>query len=383
MKTIKNKIKRVGILTGGGDCPGLNAAIRAVARRGEQLGLELVGIKDGWKGLIEADAKVLNEKDVSAIIHLGGTILGTSRTNPLKIDGGVEKIVQNFKKLNLDALVAIGGEDTLGVAYRLSEKGIPVVGIPKTIDNDLPGTDFCIGFYSAVENAMQRIDEIHSTAESHHRIMVIEVMGRHAGWLAALAGMASGADYILVPEETADLKDVIKTILSRYEKGKNYSIIVVSEGATLNIAAGRLAEILSKIVLDKTGLEINPEEIEKKFKTKGKTQYVTQGKTLDVFGHIKLGGIGEILTRFLKEETGLDARCVNLGHILRGGQPTAFDRILATRLGVKAIEMVSKREFGKMLTLRGNKITPVSLKKATATQGVSKDIYEVAKIFFH
>lgn len=379
------KIKRVGLLTGGGDCPGLNAVIRAVTKRGGQLGMEIVGIKDGWQGLLNTEeTEVLNDKRVSAILYLGGTILGSSRTNPLKIKSGVEKIMKNFKKLGLDALIVVGGEDTLGIAYHLYRKGIPTVGVPKTIDNDLPGTDFCIGLHSAVQNAMQRMDEIHSTAQSHHRVMVVEVMGRNAGWIATLAGIAGGADFILIPEKPANVSNIIRTIQSRHERGKNYSVITVAEGALLDIEPEKLAKILAKIVQEKTGLKINPEKIEKNIKSRKKTRYLaTKDTTIDAFGHVKLGGAGEILTRLIEEETGLDTRFTNLGHILRGGPSTAFDRILGTRFGVKAIELVNKKQFGKVTVLRADKIKTMSLKKVMGTRGINNDIYKTAELFFY
>ncbi len=336
---------KVGILTGGGDCPGLNAAIRAAAKKGFQLGWEIIGIEEGWKGLIEGKFETLTNESVSGILHRGGTILGSSRTNPFKVEGGPEKILENFKKMGLDALIAIGGEDTLGVAYKLS-KDIPIVGIPKTIDNDAGGTDFCIGFYTAVQTTCEVLDKLHPTAESHRRVMVVEVMGRHFGWIATYSGLAGGADYILIPEITPDIEGLCKTIEKRDEYGKNFSLVVVAEGAKIG------------------------------------EEYITKKAETDAFDHVTLGGAGEILAKIIAEKTGAETRAINLGHFIRGGSPTAFDRILATRFGLKAVELVSKKEFGKMVSITGNKITTAPLEKASEQKEVEKDVYETAKVFF-
>ncbi|PIQ92575.1 MAG: 6-phosphofructokinase [Parcubacteria group bacterium CG11_big_fil_rev_8_21_14_0_20_39_14] len=338
-------MKRIGILTGGGDCPGLNAAIRAAAKKGFQLGFEMIGIKNGWKGMLMAEAEILTYDKVSGLLHKGGTILGSSRTNPAKIENGLEKVVNNFKELKLDALIVIGGEDTLGVAVKIS-KEVSVVGIPKTIDNDVGETDFCIGFHTAVQTASDIIDKIHPTAESHHRVIVLEVMGRHVGWIATYAGMAGGADFILIPEIPIDINDICETIEKRVKKGRDFSIIVIAEGV----------------------------KIEEKY-------IVKKGET-DAFGHVILGGVGEILAEIIKEKTKIETRAINLGHIVRGGSPTAFDRILATRFGVKAIELVSEKKFGRMAAINGSKIIDVPIEKALEQKRIDKDLYETAKVFF-
>lgn len=340
------KKKKVGVLTGGGDCPGLNAAIRAIVKRGEQLGFKIIGIYDGWRGLAEkVDFEGLNEKKVRGILDKGGTILGSSRANPLKIENGIKKIVNNFKKLKLDALIVVGGDDTLGVAQKLP-KNFPIVGIPKTVDNDLIGTDFCIGFHTAIRTAMEAVDKLHSTAESHHRAMILEVMGRHFGWIATYAGLAGGADYILIPEIPIEIEEVCKTIKERTKKGKRFSIIVVSEGAKLK---GKL--------VSKTG-------------------------QIDSFGHLQLGGIGDAIAFLIREKIGIETRAVDLGHVLRGGTPSHFDRILATQFGVKAIELVSQKDFGKVVVLKGNKIKSLPLSGIKGGKRVDKEIYRIAKIFF-
>src|SRR4051812_6882698 len=321
---------RIGVLTGGGDCPGLNAVIRAVVRKGvSTYGHEFVGFRDGWRGPLEGQTMALGVKEVRGILPRGGTILGSSRTNPFKIDGGVEKITANLAELGIDALVAIGGEDTLGVATKLFDLGVHVVGVPKTIDNDLGATDFTFGFDTAVNIAMEATDRLHTTAESHHRTLVVEVMGRHAGWIALHAGLAGGANVILLPERNFDIEQVAAYVEKRFQT--QYSpIIVVAEGAT-------------------------PLE--------GQMQLVNQ--ELDAFGHVRLGGIGQWLAGEIESRTGKEARTVVLGHIQRGGTPTAFDRVLATRFGLHAIDAVHDGDFGKMVALRGTDIVRVALKDAT------------------
>jgi 6-phosphofructokinase 1 len=340
---------KIGILTGGGDCPGLNPVIRAVVRKGINVGYQIVGIKNGWKGLIENDTMPLNLEAVSGILPKGGTILGTSRTNPYKKEGDLQKVKDNFKKLGLDALIAVGGEDTLGVAAKLVKDGIPnIVGAPKTIDNDLSCTDYTFGFDTALNTAMECIDRLHTTAESHHRIMVAEVMGRHAGWIAIEAGIAGGADVILIPEVPIDIEEVCAVIQKRHARGKTFSIVVVAEGA--------------------------------QFKNK---DLVTQEEKLDAFGHVRLGGIGENLAREIEKRTGYETRVSVLGHIQRGGSPTAFDRVLGTRFGVKAMELVENKKFGRMAALSGNKIVDVPLEDAVkALKTVDPELYEIAKVFF-
>lgn len=339
---------KLGILTGGGDCPGLNPVIRAVVRKGFLEGFTTIGIKNGWKGLIENDTEELDLRKVSGILPKGGTILGTSRTNPYKKEGEVKKAVDNYKKLGLDALIAVGGEDTLGVASKLMKEGLNVVGVPKTIDNDLSGTDYTFGFDTAVNIATECIDRLHTTAESHHRIIVVEVMGRHAGWIATSAGIAGGADIILIPEKPIDLEEVCQLLKKRKERGKLFSIVVVAEGA--------------------------------KFK---ESTFVIQEEKLDAFGHIRLGGIGDSLAKEIEEKTGFETRVSVLGHIQRGGSPTAFDRILGTRFGVKAVELAKAKKFGKMVSLKGNKIVDVLLEEAVKElKTVDMELYEISKVFF-
>jgi phosphofructokinase-like protein len=341
---------RIGILTGGGDCPGLNAVIRAVARRAFDRGDEVVGVLHGWRGLVEGQFRPLGPIDVSGILPRGGTILKTSRTNPYKVDGGVERVLENLS--GLDALVAIGGEDTLGVASRLhAEHDVHVVGVPKTIDNDLSGTDYTFGFDTAVAVATEAIDRLHSTAESHDRVMVCEVMGRHTGWIAVMAGMAGGADVILTPERPVTVETCCQLIQKRHAKGKDFSIVVVSEG-----------------------WELRTED--------GEGQLVDSGAT-DAFGHVRLGGVGDALAREIEARTGFETRVTTLGHIQRGGSPTAHDRVLATRYGLKAANMVYAGAWGQMAALRGDRIEAVPLSAAVAElKTVPDELYEQASAFF-
>ena len=340
---------RIGILTGGGDCPGLNPVIRAVVRKALLEGYEIVGIKNGWKGLIENDTMPLNISTVSGILPKGGTILGTSRTNPYKKEGDLAKLKDNFKNIGLDALVAVGGEDTLGVASKLVKDGVlNIVGVPKTIDNDLSATDYTFGFDTALNVATECIDRLHTTAESHHRIIVAEVMGRHAGWIAIEAGIAGGADVILIPEIPIDLDEVCAIIKKRHDRGKTFSIVVVAEGAQFKDGA-----------------------------------MVTQEQKLDSFGHVRLGGIGENLAALIEKRTGFETRVSVLGHIQRGGSPTAFDRVLGTRFGVKAVELIKNKKFGRMVALAGIKIIEVPLEEAVkALKTVDMELYDIAKVFF-
>ncbi|MDD4879860.1 MAG: ATP-dependent 6-phosphofructokinase [Candidatus Omnitrophica bacterium] len=340
-------MKRLGVLTGGGDCPGLNPVIRAVVKKAYAEGYEAVGFKNGWKGIIEGDVIPLDLRSVSGILPKGGTILGTSRTNPYKQEGAVQKVKENFKKFGLDALIAIGGEDTLGVANKLVKEGLKAVGVPKTIDNDLNETDYTFGFDTAINIVMDCIDRLHTTAESHNRIMIAEVMGRHAGWIAMYAGIAGGADVILIPEIPININEVCTVIKKRHEHGKNFSIVVVAEGA-----------------------KFGDEEI-------------LQTEKLDEFGHVRLGGIGQRLGELIEKKTGFETRVTVLGHIQRGGSPTAFDRVLGTRFGVKAVELVKQGKFGYMVSLQGNKIKEVPIDKAVGTlKTVDQDFYEMAKTFF-
>ena len=341
-------MKRLGILTGGGDCPGLNPVIRAAVRKAHLEGYEVLGVKNGWKGIIEGDVVVMDSRSVSGILPKGGTILGTSRTNPYKTEGDVQKIKDNFNKFGLDALIAVGGEDTLGVANNLVKEGLKIVGVPKTIDNDLNETDFTFGFDTAVNVAMECIDRLHTTAESHNRIMVAEVMGRHAGWIAVYAGIAGGADVILIPEIPINVDEVCGIIKKRHEHGKNFSIVVVAEGA--------------------------------KFE---KAEEILQTEKLDEFGHVRLGGVGQILGDIIEKRTGFETRVTVLGHIQRGGSPTAFDRVLGTRFGVKAVELIQQGKFGYMVSLKGNRIVEVPIEKAVGTlKTVDKDFFDMAKTFF-
>jgi len=343
---------RVGVLTGGGDCPGLNAVIRAVVRRGvQEFGLEFVGFRDGWRGPMEADTVPLDVHAVRGILPRGGTILGSSRTNPFKENGpgrnGVERIKDNLAGLGVDALVVIGGEDTLGVAARLYDEGIPVVGVPKTIDNDLGATDYTFGFDTAVNIAMEAIDRLHTTAESHHRALIVEVMGRHAGWIALHAGLAGGANVILIPERPFDIDKVVAWVEHRFQT-RYAPIVVVSEGAH------PLHEDLS----------------------------LTSGN-LDSFGHVRLGGVGQRLAEEIEKRTGKEARCTVLGHIQRGGTPTAFDRVLATRFGLHAVGAVHDEAFGMMVALRGTDIVRVPIVEATRElKLVPVDRYAEAEVFF-
>lgn len=340
--------KKVGVLTGGGDCPGLNSVIRAVVRKSHQLGYEAIGIRNGWKGLVDGDTIKLDMNSVSGILPKGGTILGTSRTNPYKKEGDVAKVVSNFKKLKLNALIACGGEDTLGAASKLCKEKLAIVGVPKTIDNDLSCTDYTFGFDTAVNIATEAIDRLHTTAESHHRIMVVEVMGRYAGWIAVHSGIAGGADVILIPEFPIVINEVCQLLRQRHDRGKGFSIVVVAEGA--------------------------------KFK---KGDLVLQEEEKDAFGHVRLGGIGHVLGDEIEKRTGFETRVTVLGHIQRGGTPTATDRVLATRFGVKAMELVAAGKFGTMTALVGNEIKEVPLEKAVGTlKTVDKKFYDLARIFF-
>jgi ATP-dependent phosphofructokinase / diphosphate-dependent phosphofructokinase len=346
--------KRVGILTGGGDCPGLNAVIRAVTRRSLDRGWEVAGVREGWRGLVEDDIEPLGSREISGILPRGGTILGTTRTNPYKVEGGVEKVRETFARQGLDALVAIGGEDTLGVAARLhAEHDFPVVGVPKTIDNDLSGTDYTFGFDTAVTIATEAIDRLHTTAESHNRVMVVEVMGRHAGWIAVHSGIAGGADAILIPEQPTTVEEACRRLEQRHSSGKDFSIVVVSEGYELTYESGE------------------------------RTLVAGEARATDQFGHVVLGGVGEALGREIEERTGFETRVTVLGHVQRGGTPTPRDRVLATRYGLKAADLVHEGRFGRMAALRGDEIVDVSLEEATAElKTVPPAWFDTARAFF-
>ncbi|MGN6781427.1 MAG: 6-phosphofructokinase [Marmoricola sp.] len=340
---------QVGVLTGGGDCPGLNAVIRAVVRKGvKDHGFDFVGFRDGWRGPLEGVTTPLGIEQVRGILPRGGTILGSSRTNPFAVDGGVERIKDNLASLRVDALIAIGGEDTLGVATKLHDLGVSVVGVPKTIDNDLNATDFTFGFDTAVNIAMEAIDRLHTTAESHHRVLVIEVMGRHAGWIALHAGIAGGANVVLIPEQPFDIAEVCAHVEERF-KSQYAPIVVVSEGA---------------VPADGTGMTL-------------------QSGEKDAFGHVRLGGIGDRLAAEIEQRTGKESRAVVLGHVQRGGTPTAFDRWLATRFGLHAVDAVADGDFGTMMALRGTDIVRVPLAEGTGElKLVDPAEYAEAEVFF-
>jgi ATP-dependent phosphofructokinase / diphosphate-dependent phosphofructokinase len=342
-------VARIGILTGGGDCPGLNAVIRAVVRKGvNHYGHAIVGYRDGWRGVLENRVMHLTPDNTSGILHRGGTILGSSRTNPFKEERGVERVKESLAEEKIDTLIAVGGEDTLGVADKLTAEGVPVVGVPKTIDNDLSATDYTFGFHTAVQICTEAIDRLHSTAESHNRVIVLEVMGRHTGWIATYSGIAGGADAILVPERRFDIEVVCEHIRHRHRRGRTFSIVVVAEGA-------------------------RPLEGDETLQT----------QQLDAFGHVRLGGIGVELERQIEERTGYETRVVILGHTQRGGTPTAFDRVLATRFGIAAIDAVAAGDLGKMVALRGTTIVRVPLSDAVGkVKTLDPDLYETAEVFF-
>ncbi len=326
-------MKRIGILTGGGDAPGLNGVIKGAFLRikKELPDVQIIGLLEGWRGLLEKKFVELKYEDIKDIHREGGTIIGSSRTNPYKNEETIKKAHQSFKELQLDALIAIGGEDTLGAANKLAKDGFPVVGAPKTIDNDLNATDYTFGFDTAVNIAMEAIDRLHTTSKSHRRVMVVEIMGRHAGWITLWAGIAGGAHMILLPEETTKISDVAKFVKERKEKGELYTMIAVSEGAILD--------------------------------TGDATNFVFEDAKVDEFGHVRLGGIAKQLAKYIESETGIEARYVVLGHIQRGGSPTAFDRVLSLRFGIRVGELVLNKQWGKMVVLRGTKIQDVSLEE--------------------
>jgi 6-phosphofructokinase 1 len=340
-------MEHIGILTGGGDCPGLNPVIRAVVRCAFNEGWEVLGFRNGWKGIIDDEFIILGLDSVSGILPKGGTILGTSRTNPFKNPGDLDKVKNTFQKHQLRALIAVGGEDTLGAAHKLSKEGLKIVGVPKTIDNDLNATDYTFGYDTALNIAMECIDRLHTTAESHNRVMVVEIMGRHAGWIALEAGLAGGADVILIPEVPIDINRVCELIKKRHKRGKTFSIVAVAEGARLN---DREATLTQKV---------------------------------DQFGHVRLGGIGQQIGELIEEKTGYETRVTVLGHIQRGGSPTAFDRILGTRFGVKAVELVKEGKYGYMASLQGRRIESVPLEAAIGQlKTVPAEYYKQAQIFF-
>lgn len=338
---------RIGILTGGGDCPGLNAVIRAVVRRAMQYGFEVIGIRHGWTGLIgKPNFEILDKDKVSGILTRGGTILGTSRMDPFSKEDKAKEVIENLKKLDIDALIVVGGNGTLSVAQKFCEMGAPIVGVPKTIDNDVSCTDVASGFETAVNIATEAIDRLHTTAESHNRVIVVEVMGRNTGWIATESGIAGGADCILIPEKSLDIDYICRVINKRRERGRTFSIVVVAEGS--------------------------------KFQNIPKIK-----REVDEFGHIRLGGIGYLVADEIKKRTGFDTRVVILGHIQRGGAPSAFDRVLGTRFGIAAVDLVKEGKFGKMVALHGTKIVSVEIADATKKQKiVDKELYETAEVFF-
>lgn len=342
--------KTVGILTGGGDCPGLNAVIRAAVRKGMvEYGYRFRGVLLGWRGMLECRWLPLGLEEISGILPRGGTILGTSRTNPFKDPDGGDFVVENMKRMKLDALIAIGGEDTLSVASQLTEMEAPVIGVPKTIDNDISKTDYTFGFDTAVNIVTEALDRIHTTAESHNRVMVVEVMGRQSGWIAVHAGIAGGADMILIPEQVYSITEIVESIQKRHDRGKDFSIVVVAEGV----------------------------------KIEGTRDYVVSSQGKDEFGHVKLGGVGHLVGEEIEKRTGYETRVTVLGHLQRGGTPTAFDRVLGTRFGIAAIDLVAADDFGMMVSLQGNQVVPIPLAEGVGElKMVGEDLFDIARVFF-
>ncbi len=344
----------IGILTGGGDCPGLNAVIRAVVRRGLHTGHVVTGFEQGWQGVYENRTVMLGRDEVAGILHRGGTILGTSRFNPFAKEGGEERIRRSLNDNAIDALIVVGGEDTLGVAQRLHEGGINVIGVPKTIDNDLNGTDVTFGFDTAINIAMEAIDRLHTTAESHHRVIVVEVMGRHSGWIAFYAGISGGADVILIPEHPFSIEKVCNALRRRHESGRTFSIVVVSEGA--------------KFMTGEPGDQDG--------------SYILSSMKKDAFGHVRLGGIGSMLAAEIEKRLDYETRATVLGHVQRGGTPTAADRMLGTRFGIAAVEFAEQEKFGFMVALQGNALVPVSISEAVGKlKTVPDDLYKIVESF--
>jgi phosphofructokinase-like protein len=340
---------KVGVLTGGGDAPGINAVIRAIIKKGIQNhGYEIIGIKDGWNGLLTKEYEYLDLKSAVGLLQKGGSVLGTSRTNPFKREKGPETILRHAKRAGIGALVVIGGDDTLSVAHKMAEYGLKCVGVPKTIDNDLMGTEYTFGFWTAVGIATEALDRLHTTAETHHRVIILEVMGRYTGWIALEAGLAGGADVILIPEKPFDIEEVCECIRQRQQRGRNFSLVVVAEGAK-----------------PKGGVEI------------------VYSESLDEFGHIRLGGVGYYLGKEIEKQMRVETRVVVLGHLQRGGSPTAFDRILATRFGIAAIDLVHDKKFDCMVAIKGNKIVHVPLEEVVGKRKtVDLGLYNLASIFF-
>jgi len=338
---------KVGVLTGGGDCPGLNAVIQAVVLRASQYGFEVLGIRNGYEGLIEGEAERLTPNDVRGILQIGGTVLGTSRKNPVKTEDTLRKVLDNIEKLQLDALITIGGDDTLGAAQKLYENGVPVVGVPKTIDNDLSATDYSVGFWTAVDVIADALERLHTTARSHRRVMIVEIFGRYAGWLAMMGGLAGGAHVILIPEKPFTIEEICEVIKKREESGEHYTLIAVAEGV-------KLPEIGEAVA----------------------------AKEKDEYGHVRLGGIAKLLEQEIKKRTGKDVRSVILGHIQRGGSPNAYDRVLGIRLGIKAVDLVKEKKFGYAAVLRGTEIVPVKLSEVVGKmKSVPEEFFEYTSFF--
>ncbi|MCD6243302.1 6-phosphofructokinase [Candidatus Bathyarchaeota archaeon] len=338
---------KIGVLTGGGDCPGLNAVIEAIVKRANQYGYEVIGFLKGYAGLINNEYKPLIVEEISGIFSIGGTILGTSRVNPFKREGAPQRITENIKRHQIDALIVIGGDDTLGAAYKLYEMGLPIVGVPKTIDNDISEVDYSVGFMTAVETIAQAMERLHTTAKSHERVMIVEVMGRYTGWLTLMGGIAGGAHIILVPEKPFKIEEVCRMIREREEKGKKHTIIAVAEGA-------------------------KPENIK---------EFITISKECDEFGHVRLGGIAKILEKEIAKRTGKETRSVVLGHVQRGGSPNAFDRILGIRLGICAVDLIREGKFGHMVCLRGTKIVAVKMESALKQKKLGEEEIQLIDFF--
>ncbi len=350
----KSRNPILGIITGGGDCPGLNAAIRAVVRRADRLGLKIYGVMQGFKGLYEGKIRQLNPLDVSGIVSVGGTILGTSRFNPLKEPRGIARIKKNLSRYRINTLINIGGEGTMRMSHQLEEHGIPCIGIPKTIDNDVWGTDFTFGFDTAVSIATEAIDRLHTNAESHNRIMILEVMGRHTGWIATYSGIAGGADAILIPEKVFPLSRLMEIVQHRKKMGKHFSIIVIAEDAKILLDVGTKKPTLMQTPMGQ-----------------------------DEYGHLKLGGISQLLEIELRQHLKMEVRSTILGYVQRGGSPTAHDRVLATRLGIIAVDLAKKNQTGRMVALQGNKITSIPLTQVVKKlKLVNEEIYKVGEVFF-
>jgi phosphofructokinase-like protein len=342
-------IEKIGVLTGGGDSSAINAAIRAIYVKASQYEYKVIGIKNGWEGLVKGNVMELSRESVSGILAEGGTIIGTSRTNPFKIENGVEKVKDNIRKFELDAIITIGGDDTNGVITKLTKYDIKGVGIPQTIDNDIAHSDYAIGYDTALEVVTDCIDKLHTTAYSHSRIMIVEIMGRDAGWLALNGGIAGGADVILIPEVAFDYDEIVNVIEKRRERGREFTVIAVAEGAK---------------------------------PVKGEGQVTASGQ-VDSFGHVQLGGVGNVVAKEIEKRTGYGTRVVILGHLQRGGRPTAFDRIIATRLGVKAVELIHEGKFGEMAVMENGRITSVPLEKAIKEQKpLDLELYELSKLFY-